>query len=121
MTFPRYQLHSTDREAQEAEMTVDKDRFTKPERKELRKLAGLAYERELAKALEFLEGNFKQWRKNKISTFELSELIHKFHNGVARELWSFYTTGPAELNVKHAIAKGVILKNEISLGILEKL
>ena len=30
-------------------------------------------------------------------------------------------TGPAELNVKHAIAKGVILKNEISAGILEKL
>jgi len=97
------------------------NRFTRNERKELRILAGLAYERELTKALELLEGNFKQWRKNKISTFELSELIHKFHNGVARELWSFYTTVPAELNVKHAIVKGVILKNEISPGILEKL
>ena len=110
-----------DREVQEAEMTVDKNRFTKSERKELKRLVGLAYERELAKALESLEENFKQWRKNKISAFVLSELIHKFHNGIARDLWSFYTAGPAELNVKHAIAKGVILKNEISPGILEKL
>ena len=102
-------------------MTVDKNRFTKSERKELKRLVGLAYERELAKALESLEENFKQWRKNKISAFVLSELIHKFHNGIARDLWSFYTAGPAELNVKHAIAKGVILKNEISPGILEKL
>jgi hypothetical protein len=102
-------------------MAANNSRFTKPERKELRKLAGLAYERELTKALEFVERNFKQWKKNKITTFELSEIIHKFHNGPARDLWSFYTTGPAELNVKHAIAKGVILKNEISPGILEKL
>ena len=116
-------------------MIVSKNHFTKPERKELRRLTGLAYgfayrkanhgsltyEREIAKALELLEGNFKQWRKNKISTFELSEFIHKFHNGVARELWSSYTMGPAELNVKHAIVKGIILKNEISPGILEKL
>ena len=102
-------------------MTVDKNRFTKLERKELRRLAGVAYERELAKALESLEEDFKRWRKNKISAFELSELIHKFHNGVARDLWSFYTAGPAELNVKHAIADGVILKTEISTGILEKL
>lgn len=99
---------------------MNKNRFTKLERKELRRLAGVAYERELNKALESLEGNFKRWRKTKISAFELSEFIHKFHNGPARDLWSFYTTGPAELNVKHAIAKGVILKNEISDGILEK-
>jgi len=42
-------------------MTVNKDHFTKLERKELRRLVGLAYERELAKALESLEGKFRQW------------------------------------------------------------
>lgn len=102
-------------------MAIDKNRFTKLERKELRRLADLAYERELAMALEALEGEFKQWRGKKISAFELSELIHKFHNGIARDLWSFYTTGHTGLNVKHAIADGVILKTEISAGILEKL
>ncbi|MFZ2357682.1 MAG: hypothetical protein WAW67_07695 [Candidatus Omnitrophota bacterium] len=121
MTFPRYQLHSTDREAQEAEMTVDKNRFTKLERKELRRLAGLAYERELAKALEAIEEKFRQWKKNRITAFELSDHIHEFHNGISRDLWSFYTTGHVELSVKHAIAEGIILETEISSGILEKL
>lgn len=102
-------------------MSIDKSRFTKLERKELRRLADLAYERELAMALEALEGEFKQWRGKKISAFELSELIHKFHNGIARDLWSFYTTGHAELSVKHAIVEGIILETELRAGILEKL
>ena len=100
---------------------MNKKPFTKIERKELRRLAGLAYERELAKALTSLEEDFGRGRKNKITAFELSELIHKFHNGIARDLWSFYETGHAELNVRHAIAEGIISKTEISPGILEKL
>jgi hypothetical protein len=75
----------------------------------------------LSKALETLEENIRQWRKNKISAFEPRDFIHKFHNGIARDLWSFYATGHMELNVKHAIANGIILKTEISPGILEKL
>lgn len=102
-------------------MPLTKSGFAKSERKELRKLVGLAYERELAKALESLEENFKQWRKNKISVFVLSELIHKFHNGIARDLWSFYEMGYPELSVRHALAEGIILKSEVNPGILEKL
>jgi len=82
-------------------MIERKERFTKSERKELKRLVELAYERELSKSLESLGEDFKRWGKTKISAFELSELIHKFHNGIARDLWSFYTTGPAELNIKH--------------------
>jgi len=80
-------------------MTVNKDRFTKLERKELRGLIGLAYERELAKALEQLERNFRQWRKKKITAFELSDFIHQFHKGISRDLWSFYTSGHNEMIV----------------------
>lgn len=100
---------------------ANNNRFTKSERKELRKLAGLAYERELAKALEALEKSFRQWRKKKINAFELSDLIHKFHNGVARNLWSFYETGHTEIIVRRAIAEGIILETEVSLVILGKL
>lgn len=102
-------------------MPLAESGFTKSERKELRKLAGSAYERELAKALETLEESFRQWRKKKISAFELSDRVHKFHNGVARNLWSFYEAGHTEIIVRHAIAKGIILKTEVSPGILEKL
>lgn len=95
--------------------------FTKSEKKELRKHAGLAYERELAKALGSLEGKFKQWRKNEITGFELSDFIHKFHNGISRDLWSFYTSGDSELVVRQAITKGIILKTEVKPSILEKI
>lgn len=101
-------------------MTINKNRFTKLERKELRKLSGLAYERELAKALESLEEKFDQWRKDEITAFELESSIHKFHNGIARNLWSFYTNGDSEMIVAHAITKGIIAKTEVKLGILEK-
>lgn len=97
------------------------NRFTKSERKELRRLVALAYERELAKALGELDKSFRRWRMSKISAFELSDRIHKFHNGGARDLWSFYETGHTELCVKHAIAENIILKSEVSQGILEKL
>ena len=102
-------------------MTVSNNCFTKAERKELRRLAGVAYERELAKALESLERKFGQWRKNKITAFELNDFIHKFHNDIARDLWGFYTHGNSGMIVAHAITKGIILKTGISPGVLEKL
>ena len=102
-------------------MVMKKSYFTKSERKELRRLAGLAYKRELAKTLESLERKFGQWKKNKITAFELNDFIHKFHNGIARDLWSFYTNGDNRMIVAHAIAKGIILKTEINPGISEKL
>ena len=102
-------------------MITNKRCFTKPERKELRRLAGLAYERELAKALELLGKKFGQWEKKKITAFKLNDFIHKFHNGTARDLWSFYTGGDSVMIVAHALAKGIILKTEVSPAILEKL
>ena len=102
-------------------MTVSNNYFTKAERKELRGLAGLAYERELDKALGLLEKKFEQWRKKKITVFELNDFIHKFHNGIARDLWSFYTHGNSGMIVAHAITKDIILKTEVAPGILEKL
>lgn len=113
-------LHSTMKNSARVVKDVD-SRFTKSEKKELRKLAGLAYERELAKALEALEESFRQWKKKKISAFELSECIHKFHNGSARNLWNLYETGHAETSARHAITEGIILKTEVCPGILEKL
>jgi hypothetical protein len=116
-------------------MAVNKDSFTKLERKELRRLAGLAYgfanwkanhgsltyERELAKVLESLEKKFRQWREKKITAFELSDFIHQFHNGISRDLWSFYTSGHTEMIVAQAITNAIISRTEISPSILEKL
>jgi len=100
---------------------MNQQNLTKLEIKELSKLTELAYSRALAKALASLEEKFQQWRNNKITVFELGEMIHQFHNGPARELWNFYTSGNADLVIVQGVKDGFILKKEVSLGILEKL
>lgn len=85
---------------------------TKSQRRELRKLAELAYDRELGIALEKLEAHFKRWRRGEISPHDLNELIHEHHDGVSRELWNFYNNKP-DFTVPLAIAKGTIAENEV--------
>ena len=87
--------------------------YTKSEKKNLRELAALAYERELAKALEELYKNFSQWKKGKVHAFDLQDYIHKFHDGISRELWNTYATGHNDFAVIQAVARGIILKKEI--------
>ena len=50
-------------------------------KKEVRLLAGKAYERLLNKALQELDDVFGQWRGNHLSPFALSDKIHDFHDG----------------------------------------
>src|SRR5690349_2784299 len=96
------------------------DSFSKSEGKQLRALASLAYERELSAALAQLEGQFVDWRAGKLSPFELSDAIHKFHDGTGRQLYVFYTGKPA-LCVAHALATGVLSEQEVSKDLASKL
>ncbi|VFN01465.1 MAG: hypothetical protein BECKG1743D_GA0114223_105663 [Candidatus Kentron sp. G] len=87
--------------------------YPKSIRKELRRLTGLAHEREMALALGRLEQEFGSWRKGEISPHELNDRIHKHHNGTARNLWSIYT-GNDNLAVVRAVCLGVIERSEIA-------
>lgn len=95
--------------------------LTKNEKRELRKLAGIAYERELAAALKAMREKFDKWEKGAITVFELNDHIHEFHNGISRQLWGFYTAGHNETAVRMAIDNGIISGTELSPGLLEKL
>jgi hypothetical protein len=53
------------------------DRYTKAQKKRLRRLSDTAYERELDHELEKLYRDFKKWRNKNINGFELNDLIHK--------------------------------------------
>jgi len=97
------------------------EEFTTKERRLLRDLSGTAYERELGTALEEVEQEFKRWREGEIYASELSERIHEFHDGDARELFSLYNTAkPPEL-VARAIARGFLPRDEVGLELLRKL
>jgi len=90
------------------------DGWPKKQRRELRELQGLAWERELEVALRSLRKDFEHWEGGKITVFELSERIHKLHNGQSRELFNMYSGSLDDWWIGHTIAKGVIDESELS-------
>jgi hypothetical protein len=86
----------------------------KPIKRALRELAGRAYEVELRRALDELGRDFDLWRQGGIDSFELSERVHRFHNGPSRDLYGRYTTGGNQrLQIAHAIQEGFIAKDSV--------
>ena len=100
---------------------MQRTEFTKAEKRQLRSLAAAAYERELANALAGLERSFRGWRGGEINAFDLSDDIHQFHNGVARELWKYYSNVPVDTAVATALTRGALAEDEIPEGLRSKL
>lgn len=94
-------------------------RYTKTQKKKLRELAGIANERELDLELEILYHHFENWRNKKKSSFELSDLIHKFHQGPSREIWKMYTYSDPDTAVSRAVALGLLKKEDIPKNLLD--
>ena len=100
---------------------MDRDSFGRQQRRQLRELAGLAWERELAAELRLLSNHFDDWRGGRLGPHELSECIHAFHDGAARALYVLYTrVHPAQL-VARGVAYDVISETEIPSALLAKL
>jgi hypothetical protein len=95
--------------------------WTKSQRRLLHELTGKAYERELARALGTLEADFARWHRGEIDAHELSEPIHRFHNGPARRLYAVYTSTDREMAVGAAIGRGILSEEEATPEILEAL
>jgi hypothetical protein len=96
--------------------------LTKAQRREVRRLAGVAHERELATAVEALQVDFNRWRSGEMDVFALNECIHKFHNGISRDLFKFYGMGGGEdMSVGNAIARGILQETEVDPQILKVL
>src|SRR5688572_19120489 len=93
--------------------------LTKGQRRELRRIAGLAHERALATALTEVEKQFLRWRAGEIGPHDLNDAIHRFHQGPSRQLWLQYQDGPVEIAAVHAVQRGVVAADELSPEILE--
>lgn len=87
--------------------------ITKTERKALRRWASTAYDRELGAELAKLGTAIEAWRTGKSSPHAVSDEIHQFHDGVARDLFRFYTSASPESAVAQAIVSGVIAESEL--------
>jgi hypothetical protein len=93
----------------------------KLKRRRIRELAALAHERELARELGAVELEFSRWRRSEIDAHELREIIHAFHNGPSRRLYSLYNGDLLEMVVGAAIARGVLREEEVPPEMLEVL
>jgi hypothetical protein len=102
-------------------MTKDTD-FTKSERKLLRELTGYAWEGELGAELMKLLQEFHAWQAGRLNVFELSDKVHQFHDGTARELYGRYASDQAEpWKVARAIALGFVSRDRAGENLIAKL
>lgn len=95
--------------------------LTAAQRKRVRELAALAYDRELGRELALLEGEFAKWRQGELDAFELSDRIHRFHDGTARQLYGAYGHDNAPLAVASAIRRGLLTEEEAGAPIVTAL
>ncbi|MBI2837008.1 MAG: hypothetical protein HYX75_01730 [Acidobacteria bacterium] len=80
----------------------------------LRTLSAKAYDCELHRELEKLDADFGSWREGRMSSLELTERIHTFHQGPARELYLQYTRDSfPTVVVALAINHGLLSREEV--------
>jgi hypothetical protein len=94
---------------------------TRRESKDLRRLAGIAYDRELSRELTRLEASFTEWRAGQRSAHDVSAAIHEFHDGVARDLWVLSNRVDPSSTVPRAVVAGILAENEVPAPLLAKL
>ena len=95
--------------------------FTKSEMRILRRLAEGAWESELRELLEQLQNAFVEWQEGELTSFQLSDKIHEFHDEDARDLFKFYTNPHPSNAVAHALVYGHIDPSDVPDALLKKL
>jgi hypothetical protein len=85
----------------------------------VREWAAIAHDRDLRKSLSELRAQFDRWDGDEIDSFELNELVHRFHQDAARDIWKRYSTGHLEPAVASAVAAGVLRKEELPAELLQ--
>ena len=77
----------------------------KPVKKKLAELVCSAHEKALRQELLKLQTDFDRWQRGEIDSFDLADLIHKFHDGPSREIYKqFSYTRNADLPMIAAYA-----------------
>ena len=95
--------------------------YSKRVKRLIREYASRAYEAELSRALGELEQQFAAWRSGQIGAGELSDRVHAFTRGPARELHQRYNTNLDDMQVAHAIATGLLPRDELPAELLDAL
>lgn len=87
--------------------------MTKGQRTRIRELAALAHERELEAELRALEDVFARWHAGELSAFDVSDVIHAFHQGPSRKLFTAYTGPNFDFAVADAFNRKVLSESDL--------
>ena len=79
----------------------------------LRQYADLACEAEMKAALGVLAAKFCEWEAGRLSSADLHALIHKYHDGIGREIWRRFTSNDPDVSLAHAVAAGFVTKESL--------
>ncbi|MEW6586006.1 MAG: hypothetical protein AB1442_10410 [Nitrospirota bacterium] len=88
-------------------------------RKKLHELKVEAHEREIKKHLIELSKMFEDWKKDEMSSGELSMHIHEYDKGPSKWMMGFYNGIDYEVSIARAVAIGLLARDEVSDEILE--
>jgi hypothetical protein len=100
---------------------MERDEPPKRIKRLLREFAAKAHEEELRRALTPLAHAFERWSRGEADSFELSGLVHAFHQGPSTDRFVRYTRRPHDPAVACAIATGIIDRQEVPEDLLEHL
>jgi hypothetical protein len=96
------------------------DKLTKKQKRHLKELAEIAYERDITRCLGVVEDMFKAWRANDISAWDLNNKIHEYHDEIARTLYKSYTINNPIFSVAFGVANGVLSIDEVEESCKER-
>ena len=87
--------------------------FTKSERTRIRQLADLAWDRALRRELRNIAVAIDEMESGQLSPFDVTDRIHEFHDGAARELYRQFAGSKPWLGVCRAHFDGILTDDEI--------
>ena len=88
------------------------EKFSKSERRFVRELAQIAWERQLRDEIEKLKEVFGEMDAGNATPFDVQERIHQFEVGVARDLFKKYSPSDPWFAVCRARYDGVLTEEE---------
>jgi len=88
-----------------------------------RRMAKLAYEREMSELLNELTTEFDEWKEGSINWYNLNDKIHQYHSDDSRLVWKTYRRLKPRQLVVRAVVRGILqpgeLPEEIRASVLE--
>jgi hypothetical protein len=88
--------------------------FTKSERKRIRQIADLAWERGRRIELRKIAVAIEEMECGRLTPFDVTDCIHRFHDGAARDLYKQFSNSLPWLAVCRAHLDGVLTDDDIA-------